>query len=435
VAGAAAQRKLTVGTQMDYSIVRKIARDCLRLDRVDYPRSAVLSVAHDTDRSLLHEGRYYSPLIDTIEDDLRARGVECVSIARVISRIKGDRAYARVYSPEGSFARALVSKRLRASLTRSPRYPYSHREEKVWGEILDRTGARKVFGIQPSRELCVAAGRRSVWVADVQHGVISDSHPWYGERFRGDEPAEYVPRAFLCWDDASRQVMERWARAKGAEIVVTGNRWLARFLPSRDPDPLARKLLQAYPARTLNPSGKPSILVALSWGEVNIPNGFIADALCEVIQATSDRFHWSVRLHPNQLNGFATHEGRRFKEFFRRTLEGRVEWEAASRSALPAVLRSTDLHICWNSSVCLEAAQMGVRSALLDPRLRSAQQMGDYYADLRRSGLVTLLEAERGPIMNWIDTNVAAKTRAHDFADNDTAYARVLDFLAADGKP
>jgi hypothetical protein len=61
--------------------------------------------------------------------------------------------------------------------------------------------------------------------------------------------------------------------------------------------------------------------------------------------------------------------------------------------------------------------------------------MGDYYADLRRSGLVTLLEAERGPIMNWIDANVAAKTRAHDFADNDTAYARVLDFLAADGKP
>ena len=55
---------------MDYAIVRKILVDCLRRDREDYPRSNVLTVAHDNDRSLLHRGKFYSPLIDTIEDDL-----------------------------------------------------------------------------------------------------------------------------------------------------------------------------------------------------------------------------------------------------------------------------------------------------------------------------------------------------------------------------
>lgn len=421
---------MTVESHMDYSIVRKIARDCLRWDRVTYPRTTVLSVAHDTDRSLLHRGRFYCPLIDTIEDDLRARGVECVSIARVISRIKGDIAYGRVYSPEGAFARALVSKRLGAVLNRGRGYPYSYREEKVWADILDRTGARKVFGIQPSRELCVAARQRGVWVADVQHGVISDSHPWYGERFRGHEPMEYAPHAFLCWDEASQQAIARWARAKGIDAVVTGNRWLARFLPDREPDALARELLDAYRAGGVNPQAKPSILVALSWGEINIPNGFIADELCEVIRSTSDRFHWSVRLHPNQLNGFATHEASRFKELFSRTLEGHVEWDVASRSALPVVLRNTDLLICWNSSVCLEAAQLGVRSALLDPRLRSPEQMGDYYADLRRSGAVTLLEATPATIMEWIEGNFAAASPVHDFTDRDAVYARVLDHIA-----
>lgn len=415
---------------MDPSVLRKIARDCVRIDRIDYPSTNILSVAHDPDRSLLHDGRFYSPQIDTIEDDLRARGIECVSIARVTSRIKGDSAYGRVYSPEGDFARALVSKRLRAALNRSSRYTYSHREEKVWADILDRTGARKVFGIQPSRELCVAARRRGVWVADVQHGVISDSHPWYGERFRGHEPAEYAPHAFLCWSEASAQTIGRWAHAHRVETIVTGNRWVARFLPSRNPDPLARQLLEGYQQCAINPAGKPSILVAMSWGETNLPNGFIADALCEVIRATTARFHWLIRLHPNQLNGFATHEVRRFKEFFRRTLEGHVEWEAASRAALPVVLRNTDLHICWNSSVCIEAAQFGVRTAMLDPRLRSASQLADYHADLRHSGMATLVNSEPSELLAWIEANVGHRSPPADFSEYDAAYARVLDGLA-----
>lgn len=418
-----------INTHMDYSIVRKIARDCLRWDRVDYPRTNVLSVAHDPDRSLLHEGRFYSPQIDTIEDDLRARGVECVSIARVSSRIKGESAYGRVYSPEGAFARALLSKRIGAALNRGSAYPYSYHEEKVWADILDRTGTRKVFGIQPSRELCVAARRRGIWVADVQHGVISHSHPWYGERFRGHDPVEYAPHAFLCWSEASRKTIGPWAHAKGVETVVTGNRWVARFMPSREPDPLARQLLEAYQRRGLNPQRKPSILVALSWGEVNIPNGFMADALSEVIRATKDRFYWSVRLHPNQLNGFATHEVGRFRDFFRQTLEGYVEWEVASRSALPVVLRNTDLHICWNSSVSIEASQMGVRSAMLDPRLRSPEQLADYHADLRDGGMVTLLEPEPAEIMRWIEANIGRKAPLANFSEYDAAYARVIDGL------
>ena len=72
---------------MDTTIVRKVLLDCFKIDSPSYPRTSVLSVAHDNDRSLLHKGRYYSPLIDTIEDDLAAAGVRCVSVARIISAI------------------------------------------------------------------------------------------------------------------------------------------------------------------------------------------------------------------------------------------------------------------------------------------------------------------------------------------------------------
>ena len=55
---------------MDLSIVRKIIFDCFKFEVIDHERARVLTIAHDNDRSLFHDGKYYSPLVDTIEDDL-----------------------------------------------------------------------------------------------------------------------------------------------------------------------------------------------------------------------------------------------------------------------------------------------------------------------------------------------------------------------------
>lgn len=414
---------------MDKSIVLKILRDAFRVDRVHYPKCKVLTVAHDNDRSLLHKGLWYSPLVDTIEDELRQRELQCVSIARIISRIKGDIAYGNVLSPEGAFARALLTKRLAGRLAGGA-YPYSHMEERVWGRILDETGARKVFGIQPSREMCVACHKRGVWVADVQHGVIGESHPWYGIRFRGDDPKEWLPDAFIVWDAGSAAVIDRWAADKGIETIVTGNRWVARFL-KRDPrDKLVDELFATYGSQLGTREGRKSLLITLSWGNDSIPNGFLPDALCEIIRATQDRFDWKVRLHPNQLSGFATDEGRRFSQFFDNNLKGLVEWEAATRAPLPVVLSRTDLHLSWNSSVSIEAAQSGIRSGLMDPALRDPNKLGDYYTYYRNRGMIDFLEPTHDGIIDWISANLDSKQAPEAFGAYDQAYARLLDFLA-----
>jgi hypothetical protein len=389
----------------------------------------VVTVAHDNDRSLLHDGRYYSPLINTMEDDLARRGTECVSVARIISRIKGPLSHGRVFSPEGRFARALVTKRLKGRFGKVD-YPYSRMEESVWGDILDQTGAKKVFGIQPSRELCVAGRKRGVWVADVQHGVISESHPWYGERFRGRDPVEHLPHAFLCWDYGSERVISKWAQPKGIGTIVTGNRWVARFLHRDRHDTLVNKLFDRFEAETSKAPDRPTILVSLSWGDINIPNGFMVDALRNVIRSTGDRYQWRVRLHPNQIKGFATHEGRRFTAWQRENLDGHVEWELTTRSALPVILKSTDLHISWNSSVSIEAAQMGIRSALLDPRLRSPALKGDYYEYYRDNGMIELVEETEPSVHAWIERNIASKKSPENFDQFDQAYRDLLQFLS-----
>lgn len=402
--------------------------DCFRLDKEDYPFASVLSVAHDNDRSLLYNGKYYSPLIDTIEDDLAKLGTRCVSVARIISTIKGDSAYASVVSPEGRFARALIQKRLLGLLIRD-RYPYSTLEEKTWGSVLDKTGAKKVFGILPSRELCAASHKRGVWVADVQHGVIADTHPWYGKAFRGGDPAEQIPDAFLCWDVGSAEVLAKWAPEKGARTHVIGNRWLARFVANREDDVLVRELIADYKGHATAKDNRRNILVSLSWGEDNIPNGFMVEGLEAAIRETSHRYRWLIRLHPNQVRGFATHEGPKFVEYFNEALVGRAEWEQATRAPLPVVLRGIDLHISWQSSVTIEAAQMGIKTALLNPRLRAEALNGDYYSYYRSAGLVDLVPGSREAILSWIECNRGSKRTAETFERYDAEYLDVLGFL------
>lgn len=413
---------------MDHSIIKKIIRDCFRIDRINYGRAPVLTVAHDNDRSLLHNGKFYSPLIDTMEDDLARRGVASISIARIISTIKGELAYGRVLSPEGAFARSLLFKRLRGVLVRG-RYPYSSSEEAIWGRILDQTGAGKVFGIQPSRELCVACHKRDIWVADVQHGVIADTHPWYGAAFRAGDPVEQLPSAFLCWDPGSARVISPWATPKGIATEVIGNRWLSRFArPSAD-DALVHELAGAF-GRPLADSARPTILLTLSWGCDNIPNGHIAQGLESVIRATSQRYRWLIRLHPNQLRGFATHEGPDFMRYFEQALQGHAQWDQPSAAPLPVVLGESALHISWNSSVCIEAAQMGIRSALLNPVLRDPRLCGDYYSYYREAGMVDLIDEGAPSITAWIENNIASRGAPEAFHASDAAYRRILDAIA-----
>lgn len=414
---------------MDYKIIKKILLDCFKVDDERYPRSPVLTIAHDNDRSLMYRGKYYSPLIDTMEDDLSKSGIQCVSVARIISTIKGNASYGKVFSPEGGFARSLIKKRLKGLIFQNE-YPYSRSEELVWGRILDKTGARKVFGIQPSRELCKACHNRGVWVADVQHGVIADTHPWYGQAYRMQDDKELLPDAFLCWDAGSKAVIDKWAIDKKIDTHVTGNPWLARFVMRDEADGMVRDLCEVYENQVPAVAGRKTILVTLSWGNSNIENGFVPLGLEAVIKKTANRFRWLIRLHPNQVKGFASDEGPRFVSYFNTKLTGCAEWVAATSSPLPVVLQGVDLHISWNSSVSIEAAQLGIKSALLDPRLKNSGEWSDYYGHYRKIGMISMESDAEPVILSWIERNLDSKVKTEDFNVFDAEYREVLKFIS-----
>ena len=98
---------------MDFKIIFKVLIDSLKIDSVKLPKCDVLTFACDNDRYIKYDGKMYSPLINTVEDRLNQQGLSCVSISRIASTIKGKLSHGRVYSPEGRFSRAMLSKRIK----------------------------------------------------------------------------------------------------------------------------------------------------------------------------------------------------------------------------------------------------------------------------------------------------------------------------------
>jgi hypothetical protein len=93
------------------------------------------------------------------------------------------------------------------------------------------------------------------------------------------------------------------------------------------------------------------------------------------------------------------------------------------------VLRHVDLNISWLSSVCIEASQMGIRSALLNPLLRNADEIGDYYEYYRGTGMVELVEETEQSILDWIRRTLSRDSAPEDYSAFDREYSRLLDFL------
>jgi hypothetical protein len=412
---------------MDWLLVKKIFLDCFKLDQVKYGEAPILTVAHDTDRGYTYEGKHYSPLIDTVEDHLKERGVKCISISRIASRIKGSSSYGNVFSPEGKFARALITKHVKRIFSGKKGYPYSKWEEDIWGLILDRTKAKKVIAIQPSRELCTACHKRKIWVADVQHGVIAENHPWYGAKFRGNDPKEWLPNAFLVWDEGSAAVLRTWSKPHNVQVDIIGNRWLQRFREKKK-DSLVNAALRDFDVKAFK-AGKPTILVTISWGEKTLPNRILSEEVIQLIRESGLSYSWHLRLHPNVTKGFASEEFQKFQKIYKEQLEPFAKWEEATSNPLPAVLLNTDLHVTWNSSVSIEAAQMGIRSAALDPRMRG-DFAGDYYDFYHKKGFIDFIENDQDIIKKWVAKNLENRLQPEDYFEFDNNYENLLAFLS-----
>src|SRR5690606_10406620 len=123
---------------------------------------------------------------------------------------------------------------------------------------------------------------------------------------------------------------------------------------------------------------RPCILVSLQWG-LTEP---IVSALERVILDTINIYNWNLRLHPVQVRDAWKADKKQTMKYLTDTFGDKKtqKWLKSSQIPLPIALQQSDLHITYSSTVVIEAAWMGVRSAILNQDICNGGKSDSYYS-------------------------------------------------------
>jgi hypothetical protein len=379
----------------------------------------VLLVRHDNNCGYVYNEKAYAHLIDSLGDHFTKKGLVVRTVAKPHSRILSDDAFFKPVSYRYSHSLITVSGYLRKILQgiqKGEKWILKERV-KLWGDILKLSKTGCVIGIQPDESLCRACREIDIPVYDLQHGVISDDHPWYGEEYRIETPTEMLPTGFLCWDDHTVATLSKWALPKGIRVVKLGNPWFLRFIKN---DPDVQLVKEAILTSGIQPHSKPTILISLQWGLKDhfqdVPNGIMVKALELVILDAFNTYNWMLRLHPVQLRD--KNEMELARSYLISTFGAEITniWINDSFLPLPLTLRKADLHITYASTIVIEAAWGGIRSGILNTRIMDTDVFGSYYVYERSLGIAEVLPHDPEIIKQWIEDTLA-KGRAEPTMD------------------
>ncbi|MEO0272145.1 MAG: hypothetical protein ABIM30_03525 [candidate division WOR-3 bacterium] len=376
----------------------------------DIAKCDVLLVSHDNDHSYTYRNQAYSHLLDSLGELIRKKGLITQSVAQPFSRLTKSKAYGEPVAWNRKRLFIILQFLLVIRLFRESNYSRQWREKQIqnfWQKVIELSRPKIIIAIQPEPSLCRAAHAQRIPIYDLQHGVICDQHPWYGEEFRKHEPPENLPSGFLCWDKTSAATLEKWTKQKGITVHIIGNPWFQRFFTVDADDLLVQEALTTQP---LLGNQRPTILVSLQWGMIEyagqyVPNGVMPDALEKTILNTAKSYNWLLRLHPVQIRGS---ESPRVQNYLAKTFGhlDTVEWQQCSEVPLPVVLKWSNLHLTYNSTTTIEAAWMGVYTGLLDPEIRPGGQNSTYYSYERSLGIAETLPLDSLAIETWIKSTL-----------------------------
>ncbi len=394
----------------------------------------VLLVSGDHNCGYTYQGKAYAHLIDSLSDLFVKHGLVTRTVAKPYAKLTGTRAY---NSPVSYNNAALIVGLLRRVIRLLRNDDYSEewankRREDLWCHILDKANPRYVIGIQPDPGLCRAGKIKVVPVYDLQHGVITDEHPWYGAKYRTDTPSMNLPHGFLCWDEPSAVALRKWAPQKGIDVRVIGNPWFVRFLFKDSTDHLVKEALKEG---RIFYNNRPTILVSLQWGlryyyKQKEFNGVMIDALEKAILETAGEYNWCLRLHPVQIRGS---EKQTAQGYLKQTFGhlNSVEWNRCSVLPLPLVLQQVNLHITDTSTMVVEAGWLGIYSALLNSNICPGGSLENYYSYERNLGLATVLPQNTTAIKKWIEETLVKGKGKSSLVDARDELSKFIDEVVA----
>lgn len=373
---------------MDYKKINKILKELrflheVKADTLKKVEVDVIVLCHDNHRSLKFNNKRYSPLTDSIIDDLRDKGSTVISYGLPYSILTGDDSYSSPLSLNREFVRARINQFISEKL-------YGWMVKNIgrmavinfWISLIKNHKPKMVICVQPSEDLCIAGKIMNVEIVDVQHGIIN-FNSYYDSREGSVFGMAGTPDKVYCWDRHSKdRVIKQWG---SIEAIVFGHPFISTlkknnkvFIGIEDSEKIKR-------LKKLD-----SVLITLQYDRSNLDVIKFPMHVKEAIMNCLNRgIVFAVKIHPVQalfLGEIRVNE--KLKLIFGKALCDIVI--NVTSIPLAILFDSVKFHITEYSASAIEASVAGVKTGLWGKEKDVADMFKPYIDD----GIIRILEQD-----------------------------------------
>lgn len=360
----------------------------------------ILIFSHDNDYGLNLANKAYSPLMDSVREDIERRGWKTQTIGYPFSRIAGCAAWSKPVLFNRSYLIAKIKDEIYGSKIFSKFF--ENRDTNtfyLYKKILEKSEPTCILTIGSPPELCQAAKEKKIPCIELLHGIGYSKIEWgYDKR----NPSE-LPSGILSLDSISTKAFQILESVKVQQIP---HPFLKRFQKKENND-----IPIEWRHKNTIDKHKKIILISLQWGYDNtypeflgiLENHIMPQELISVIQLSIDKdILWAFRLHPVQLKEKKYKHHLNYIEKFCANQKN-TQWRWFTEMPLPVALRQCSGHITMSSMSSYEASYMGIKTLALCPTLQKGGHYQDMFSDLETAGYLTKTQADVGKIVAWAE--------------------------------
>jgi hypothetical protein len=378
----------------------------------------VLFIVYDINCNFIYNDKPYATLLDSYKEKLEHEGMKCLKVMGPFS-IQLANFNSKILNFNGSFSRAHLLRKIYTFFFKE-KYFGTEYIYNVWQLILLKLEPKRIISIYPSESLCIAARNLKIDIAELQHGVINDSHPAYGHTFKINTPYNLLPTTYICFDQTAINTLSKWVNKYDIRVELIKNPWSERFINNNINDDLVKYSVNINQWINKLEYDK-TILISLGWGwedcsniflkekyncELNMPHFHsISLPLIEIILNRKLKVNWLFRLHPVQLQN---HEKKLIFEFFSKHFLNfkNVLWNEPSQAPLTIILQNIDLHLTIDSTITSEAAFFNIKSGLISPNPKPINYIDGYFLDELKSGSAEFVPNDIDELFYFINNNL-----------------------------
>ena len=244
-----------------------------------------------------------------------------------------------------------------------------------WEKILDVVRPDIIYLVNwyslPHMALSSIASSKAIRVIDIQHGLQGDHHWMYGSwRLPASGRYGLLPEVFQVWGESEKKAIMTWSKNHFHRAEIVGNRWLNNSDDFFYQHGINRQFIDFIKAQG------DAALYTHQWGDEPY---FSKKVIAELVRQSKNVL-LLIRVHPGRM-----HEMLVVSKKLTEAGATNFEINNASLLPLPLLLNHITLHITYNSSTVIEAAQKGVKSLVFDP---VAEQ---YFAEQIAGGMAKIV--------------------------------------------